>query len=362
MLSITCITSGTTQALKITHSKLERRLTQHGEPQQKQLLRATLWLVCALSLAIGLLNVINFEAWLIASFNFFTLVCAGLTLGYLHRGGDLYRAAWVGTGVILINLAAFLWVAAGGAYSLIWITVVPPFTYFLLGRRNGTIISLLAFSYVIFIMLFRIDRDTAQTFTQGAFLNVTEVLIAHLLLFLYYERSRRDAYHALAKVSETDKLTGLYNRQKLDDLLTEQIEFARKSHTPLVAVLADIDFFKAINDGFGHLCGDQVLQSVANQLALHLRQQDHVGRWGGEEFLLVLPGVNIAGALTITERIRLQIERSKPLGHHLTMSFGLAALQTSDTPTELVARADNALYAAKKSGRNCCISSPTLSA
>lgn len=358
MLSATCIRSGNSRALNNTKSTFERHLAKHGETQQKQLLKATLWLVCALSLAIGLLNIINFAAWLIASFNFFTLICASLTLVYLQRGGDLYRAAWVGTGVILINLAAFLWVAAGGAYSLIWITVVPPFTHFLLGRRNGTIISLIAFSYVIFIMLFRIDWDATQQFTLGAFLNITEVLIAHLLLFLYYERSRRDAYQALAKISETDKLTGLYNRQKLDDLLSEHIAFARKSDTPLVAVLADIDFFKSINDGFGHLRGDQVLQSVANQLALHLRQQDHVGRWGGEEFLLVLPGVDIAGALAITERIRLQVEHSKPLGHRLTMSFGLAAWQPSDTPTELVTRADNALYLAKKSGRNCCISSP----
>lgn len=316
------------------------------------MLQGALWLTCLLSLAIGTLNVVNFAAWLVAGFNFFSFVSAALTLLYLRKGGHLKRAAWAGMVIILLNLAGFLWVAAGNAYSLIWITVVPPLAYFLLGRRDGTLVSLAAFSYVAFIMLYRVDWNASYSFTLGAFLNIIEVLIAQLVLFLYYERSRRDAYQALARLSETDKLTGLHNRQKLDDLLSEQLDLAHHNETPLVVVLADIDFFKAVNDGFGHLRGDQILQRVASLLTQHLRQHDHAGRWGGEEFLLVLPGVHASEALTIIERLRQQIEGSKPLGHHVTMSFGLAELQPGETPTELVARADAALYKAKEYGRN----------
>lgn len=306
---------------------------------------------------IGLLNVVNFGAWLIASFNFFTAICASLILFYLRRKGQLQRAAWAGTWVILINLAAFLWVAAGNAYSLVWITVVPPFSYFLLGRRQGTWVTLAAFVYTAYVMLARVDWGAPQPFTLGAFLNITEVMVAQVLLFLYYERSRRDAYRALAVISETDKLTGLYNRQKLDDVLTEQLGLAHNSKAPLVVALADIDYFKAINDNFGHLQGDLVLQNVARQLSKHLRQNDHAGRWGGEEFLVVLPGLKTDQAYTIIERLRQQVADSKPFGHAVTVSVGLAELQPGDSPTELVARADAALYIAKKSGRNRCIQS-----
>lgn len=329
----------------------ERYLSQRGAQQQRQLLRAALWLTCLLSLVIGILNV-TFAAWLVASFNFITFACAGLTLLYLRNTERLAHAAWAGTVVILLNLAAFLWVAAGNAYSLMWITVVPPLTYFLLGRRDGTLVTLAAFIYTAFVMLFKVDWNATYSFTLGAFLNITEVLVVQLLLFLYYERSRRDAYQALAILSETDKLTGLHNRQKLDGLLNEQLDHAHHYDAPLVAVLADIDFFKAVNDSFGHLHGDQVLQHVARQLTKYLRQDDHAGRWGGEEFLLILPGVQASEALAIIERLRRQIESSAPLGHHITMSFGLAQLLPDESPTELVARSDAALYSAKELGRN----------
>lgn len=323
-----------------------------AEPYQRKLAQAALWLASLFSLAIGLLNVFLFSAYTIASFNFVTFSCASLTLVYLNRGGRVPTAAWLATAVILFNLAAFLWSSAGAAYSFIWITVVPPFTFFLLGRQIGTWVTSAAFAFVIIVMLTRTDWDSAYTFSTGAFLNIIEVFLIHLLLFRYYERSRHDAYQALAYISETDKLTGLYNRQKIDQLMMQHIAQARASSVPLALVMVDVDHFKAINDDFGHLVGDHSLQHIANCLTTQLRDKDIVGRWGGEEFIILLPSTELNTAIDIAERIRQSVNNIANTQRRLTVSMGLAMLAPEDSLSEWVSRADRALYQAKHHGRN----------
>ena len=165
-------------------------------------------------------------------------------------------------------------------------------------------------------------------------------------------------------------LTGLLRREAILEQLGREIERALRYGRPLAVAIADLDHFKAVNDRHGHLAGDALLRRTAQVIAGELRGTDAVGRYGGEEFLLVLPETDVAGAAAVAEKVRRQVqdtlvplEDGPPL--QATVSIGLATLggEGNLTSRDLIAAADRALYEAKKAGRNCvqkAIISPTL--
>lgn len=157
----------------------------------------------------------------------------------------------------------------------------------------------------------------------------------------------------IEELSVTDRLTGLYNRLKLDEVFSYEITQLKRFHPPLSIILLDIDHFKHVNDMHGHQVGDQVLQHIAKILHSIGRQADTIGRWGGEEFLIILPQTDRIGAIKIGEKIRLAVEEySFPVIGTKTASFGIAEFQKDDNQSTLVERADRALYRAKNEGRN----------
>ncbi len=164
----------------------------------------------------------------------------------------------------------------------------------------------------------------------------------------------------LQLLSETDELTGAYNRRKLLDALTLSLKHFRERQTPTAVVLMDIDYFKSINDRFGHVAGDEVLRGIAHHAMAHLREGDLFARFGGEEFALLLPNTSLVAAELIAERLRLSIAAGDFLsGANLTVtvSMGLSLIQPQDQSIEsILHRADDALYKAKHNGRNCFIS------
>jgi diguanylate cyclase (GGDEF)-like protein len=159
--------------------------------------------------------------------------------------------------------------------------------------------------------------------------------------------------NALTISAGTDELTGLANRRQLATTLVREIAHSRRTHTPLAVVILDIDHFKAINDTHGHAAGDDALRHTAAVLRAAIRASDLAGRWGGEEFLLVLPDADTTAALGVADRCRraLRAHHFDDLGT-VTASFGVATLQPLDDPETLIARADDALYAAKADGRD----------
>ena len=154
-----------------------------------------------------------------------------------------------------------------------------------------------------------------------------------------------------------DALTGLWNRTAILEILAREIESARQFSTPLAVVLIDVDHFKRINDTYGHLCGDAVLRILSAQVSARVRVTDSLGRYGGEEFLLVVPGAPRQRPFLPLERLRRGIAEI-PFSHdglviNVTASFGMAWLShATDTPEKLLGRADTALYSAKYAGRN----------
>jgi diguanylate cyclase (GGDEF)-like protein len=165
----------------------------------------------------------------------------------------------------------------------------------------------------------------------------------------------------LDRLARIDPLTDLSNRRDLDEILEATLSAARRDGTPLSVLLVDIDHFKQINDTAGHDAGDAVLVEVARSMRASLRTQDSLGRWGGEEFLAVLPNTGAEDAGLVAERLRSQIAHttSGPDRSPITVTIGVA-VDDSGTTSELISRADAALYAGKRSGRNQVQLAPRL--
>ncbi len=195
--------------------------------------------------------------------------------------------------------------------------------------------------------------------------NVTEVHRAneelrHTLDQLESSRRRIEEQNVeLRQLASRDAMTGCFNRRAFFESAEELFDAARRSRTPLCCIMADIDHFKQFNDRYGHAVGDQVIQVVARRLSAGLRQVDVLGRYGGEEFCIVLPGATPQDAIAIAERIRADIETNANTAIRgtdlvpITSSFGVAALTSATDNIEgLIDQADQALYRSKKSGRN----------
>ena len=166
----------------------------------------------------------------------------------------------------------------------------------------------------------------------------------------------KEAYQRIEELAELDELTGSFNRRCIMRMLDDEIARAHRSKTPCSIALIDLDWFKRINDAYGHPTGDEVLRAFAITMFANIRSIDRFGRYGGEEFLLVLPDTPADGAAHILDRLRaiiadLDWSAFSP-GMQVTISAGVATLNPNETPDTVLARADNALYAAKARGRD----------
>jgi diguanylate cyclase (GGDEF)-like protein len=182
-------------------------------------------------------------------------------------------------------------------------------------------------------------------------------LLIAIALAIRFARPVARTFGELSDQAQHDPLTGLANRRALDARLEEELDRARRHGTHLGLVLIDVDDFKHFNDDYGHQCGDEVLRTFAALLAGSLRELDLAGRFGGEEFALVLPGTPVEGACILAEQIRTSLallEVEGPAGERLgiTASFGAAAFPSCATVDELIAAADQSVYEAKRRGKD----------
>lgn len=174
-----------------------------------------------------------------------------------------------------------------------------------------------------------------------------------LLSNLIWAMKLRKANARLRHMSRTDHLTGLYNRAALDGQLTREIDRSRRYGRPLAVMIIDLDHFKTVNDRLGHLMGDRVLVEMAGILKGATRKADSVGRWGGEEFLVLCPEITAAQALVVAERICEAVRtHGFGTGWRHTVSVGVSTLRAGDSLDDLLQRADTALYRAKHEGRD----------
>ncbi|TBW37224.1 bacteriohemerythrin [Siculibacillus lacustris] len=230
----------------------------------------------------------------------------------------------------------------------------PAETEYRLRRPDGT------WAWVLERILPR--HDDGRTFlgliasaTDVTAIKRSEVLLARANRELEQEVARRTAQ--LEQLMLTDPLTGVGNRRFLTTRLDEEIQRARRGGHRLTAAFVDLDHFKHINDRHGHPVGDRVLTRVATCLRANLRETDILGRFGGEEFVVLMVETGLDDAMRLAERLRGAVERIRLIGLDLTVSAsaGLAEWRDGESGEALLERADRALYRAKESGRNRCI-------
>jgi len=224
-------------------------------------------------------------------------------------------------------------------------------------------LTLLLISMLLFFSpLF--DTWRVHDYTSGFYAQLPAIFVAFSLLSMFAEYIRKRTSQRLLAMfrssyesANRDQLTGLFNRRAFYDVIAREQASARRHHTGLQLVMCDIDHFKVINDQKGHLGGDLCLNHLARLLLAQLREEDYCFRWGGEEFLMLLPNTSPAQALAVAQRLRDTIWRT-PLEDgrvgeiRATMSFGVYAFDLELSADDNIARCDACLYRAKENGRN----------
>lgn len=191
--------------------------------------------------------------------------------------------------------------------------------------------------------------DYTRVWLMGA------IFLLILMLVAYRYKVVTNYNHKLQFIAQHDALTGISNRNKLYEYLDNGLELYRRYERPSAVIFFDVDDFKQVNDQHGHNEGDRILIEIADIVQSTIRKTDQIGRWGGEEFLIILPESDLEMAAVLAEKLRATIEQHDfGLGtHNLTCSFGVSQVQPDDTIASLVNRADKALYLSKNSGKNC---------
>ncbi|MFO7840390.1 MAG: GGDEF domain-containing protein [Desulfosalsimonadaceae bacterium] len=167
-------------------------------------------------------------------------------------------------------------------------------------------------------------------------------------------RELRDANATIVELTRTDPLTKLANRRHFETRIRELVSVARRKSQPLSLIMTDIDHFKAVNDNYGHDAGDRVISGYSDLMMQGVRLEDLVARFGGEEFILLLPASRIDQAWEVAERLRTELSAADLIGNgvFVTASFGVSALKAGESIEDFIKRADKALYQAKQQGRN----------
>jgi diguanylate cyclase (GGDEF)-like protein len=258
----------------------------------------------------------------------------------------------MGTMVFTLGLFAAAAALTGGPDSpALPLVIIPAFVAPM--RFRGKVVLALGALTVLVLLGVTVGVDPAAAANEPRLIIVTIALLVCVTLanwsLVEAEMQQRDA-------AVLDPLTGLLNRKALEFRSLELEQQARLTGGSVALVACDVDGFKGVNDTHGHDRGDAVLQSVAYEMRKALRSFELIYRLGGEEFLIVLPGVDLEGGIAAAERLRTTIEAARPGGLELTVSFGVSAAAGSEVVYErLFKAADEALYDAKASGRNCVV-------
>jgi len=206
------------------------------------------------------------------------------------------------------------------------------------------------------------DRAAISPFRSILKLNLAVGAIAALIILGIAIPAFRAQQNELKAAAFTDTLTGLLNRQGMNRVSAASLNASRSDEREFAVVYFDIDNFKSINDTYGHAAGDTVLSTIAELAASVLRQHDQIARWGGEEFVALLPDCDLEEASDIAERIRTSIAEHEfqIFDHRVTVSLGVAERSEQESLDQMLYQADTALYAAKNSGKNCVVRAPYI--
>lgn len=244
-----------------------------------------------------------------------------------------------------------------------WLPVLYGLIFMVFGSRIGAGISIAVWSATVAVGASHLlwPGDHAEHDLMALAQTYISNLLVIIVLIGAAEILQRRARHSdrLQEEVHTDALTGLPNRRLLTRLIGEEMARSERYHRPFAIVLFDLDHFKMVNDNFGHPVGDEVLKRIGPMLAKHVRETDTLGRWGGEEFMVLLPEMDMVAGARMAERLRKVVEGGTfPKGIRMTASFGVARFWKGDSMASFLERVDRALYSAKDGGRNRVVPPP----
>ncbi|WP_077530536.1 GGDEF domain-containing protein [Vreelandella utahensis] len=331
----------------------------HGSSIHRQrtvVLRAVLMLTVVFAGAFGLLNLYRGMTLLASVELAVALFSLAMLLG-LPRSRNPERWSLIYLVVFFTMLVTALVTPRLSDTVFVWILVIPLLAHFLQGRALGLVLSLtfLAMAWVVYLVRFPGEPMTLVDYV--GFGNIVASSLVLTGLTHAYEYAREQAEKQLRMLAATDSLTGLPNRKRLKEVLEHVAEQSRRLGTGFSLLGMDLDHFKGINDRYGHDVGDQVLCRLSEILRGRLRSIDTPARWGGEEFFVLLPGTDAAGARHIAETIRAELASSPVTVEGeviaVTISIGIAEFPGDGAAiSDLLVCADRRLYAAKEAGRN----------
>lgn len=301
----------------------------------------------------------TFHAWVLWLFNI-PVITNVLWYAWSRNQQVLVRGLLITVGVLFTYL-----IASGGEGNTgpLWFYVLPPLLFFLTGLKAGT--AILLFCYLLAVLVFQfpdlpgVTANYTADFKIRFFATLTFVSIFCFVL----EAGRLHARNRLVELAQlheqaarTDDLTQLANRRDMQARLNKELSRYQRSGHHFSIVLIDLDLFKRINDDFGHDAGDDVLRQFSALVQEVIRQSDVAARWGGEEFLLLLPDTTLLQALSLAERLRSEVAATEfcHQGRQLpvTISAGVCSISSAGSINELLKQADIQLYGAKEQGRN----------
>jgi len=352
-----------------THTSISEVLADvHGVERFRWILRNMAWFALVIHVAfLAVFTVVG--VWSLAGLNVASVLAYVLALRLLQRG-ELDRP-FVVAGLEVITHAAVATAVLGlRSGFFMYVPLITVLTFLNPRVRIVTKVLWGAAEAVAFMLLLGLAEGAHPMTPVGpATLRVMVVLNGALVVgtlgFLAHvtneavQAAERDLRRAMARLDElarTDPLTGLLNRRAMSELLDAEAARVERHGRPFAVMVADLDDFKGINDAYGHPVGDHALRAIAQRLLGGVRAQDQVARWGGEEFLLLLPETDSATALEVADRLRLAISQTALTAGehtlHVTGTFGVAVYHQGGSIYETVRAADRALYAGKESGKD----------
>ncbi len=308
--------------------------------------------------AISMIGYIVVGYWLDALYGLISLFFFTSILLLIHYRRISFNKAsllFSAFGTVIVTLGFIT--SASVADGLIYM-IIPTIIIALLRPFREAIVWLSVY-YSVFLGI-NLLNIASHTISFNVFVQLFSIHFVLFLIISYYRdeeqklRLQLETFNGqLKKEVSIDALTGAYNRRAFRTILDKAIEQRDTHGEPFVLAIIDIDYFKRVNDNYGHQKGDDVLKAIGQHLQSHIRQSDALIRYGGEEFVICFSGINLEQANVSMEKIRHSIETLQLLEEDtITVSGGLSALRSDDIVSSLMRRADKALYAAKASGRN----------
>ena len=235
---------------------------------------------------------------------------------------------------------------------MVWYPTYPLIYFYVLGHRGLSWATLL----FVFTWLMYLGFPYFSDFPRISFYAMSNTMIAYVLITLLswmYSREILFYQRTITKRAHYDYLTGVYNRIAWLERLNQEIAVQqRNASAPLSVIMFDVDDFKQVNDAYGHHVGDKVLIDACDMVARRLRKSDVLGRWGGEEFIILLPNTNQSQAVAVAEELRDTLANQQGVRMHITASFGVLEYHPDDDVAGMLQRVDDLLYQAKAAGKN----------